>query len=1458
MRIAEGDKNVPGLEPETYHLQEREKLSEAITRSWNRLIGFWSAFQSASASLKESDAAIGLTRDKWLLPLFQELAYGRLPAGSGFEIEGKRYPISHVWQNTPIHLLGRNVDLDRPTKGVAGAARHSPHGLVQEFLNRHDGHLWGFLSNGLKLRILRDNKSLTRQAYVEFDLAGMMEGQVYSDFAILWLLCHESRVEAARANECWLEKWTDTARERGTRALEDLRAGVEQAIRALGRGFLAHPANRGLVDRLRKGALDKQDYYRQLLRTVYRLIFLFVAEDRDLLLTAAHGSQERDRYLRHYSMSHLRTLAERRRGSPHSDLWQGLRLVFAKLSSDSGCTELGLSALGSFLWSDKATPDIDGSELANTDLLAAIRSLAFTLDGKIHRTIDYRNLGAEELGSVYESLLELHAEVNADAPTFDLKIAAGHERKTTGSYYTPTSLIECLLDSALDPILQEAANQPDPEKAILDLKVCDPACGSGHFLIAAAHRMANGLAAVRTGDEEPSPGAVRKALRDVVGRCLYGVDINPMAVELCKVNLWLEALEPGKPLSFLEHHIQCGNSLLGTTPALIRKGIPDEAFEPLEGDDKAICRIFKKKNRAERDAGQGSLLEAMHEPWARLGDLATAVADLDEIPDDTVGSQRVKQDRWEQLVRSNIYESGRLWADAWCAAFVWMKVDDPNLPYPITEAVFRRIERDPLSVAGRMREEIRRFASDYQFFHWHIGFPTVFGVPRSQEEGAGHGAGWSGGFDVVVGNPPWDKIQPEEQKFFAGLRPDIAGIPKASERKGAIERLSTEAPEVYRLWMRHRRWIDGVGHLTKNGGVFPLSSEGNLNTYRLFAELSALLVGPAGIAGLIVQSGLATDETGRHLFASLVNTRRLRLFLDFENRLGLFPAVDSRFRFALVVISGDRRAAHDAARPLFGFLLQDVAELSEPGRLIELTADDLHLFNPLSLTAPVFLSKRDLNVQRGIYSRSVHILVSEGDRLADIRFLGELYNMTRDSRFFLAADYRDPSGGYVPLYEAKNLNQFDHRFAGLQEKRFGEYDDRTKQDPAVSLAPRSYVAEGDVQHRLAKQRFTNAWMCGFRDVARSTDERTAIFAIFPRSAVGNSINLVLGLSAEQALWFVANGNSFAFDFACRAKVGGMHVNIWIMSQLPALPLSAYEEKASWSGGTVGDWITARALELTYTAYDLAPFAREIGYEGAPFRWDRERRFRLRCELDAAFFYLYGIERPDVEYILDSFPIARANDDRTFGTFRTKQQILDSFDEVRGAKTFVAAPQVVVAQPVVRGEAVGHVKSAVARTGDEPFQRVRPRYEERHTVAVPLVSLKVAAGAFSVDQAPEFQNWVRPRTDTPLAKGLFVAQVLGRSMEPEIPNGAYCLFRRMWTTPRGGSVVIVERHGANDPELGGSYTVKRFRQDVHQFPDGTRHVKSVLEPANPAFSAIVFDEDQDSSVRVIAELVEVLQ
>lgn len=750
-RLAQRDREVPGVTPDAYHLGSGERINEAISRSWNRLLAVWKNFSVAVGQLPESDLGTTLTREKWLLPVFQELGYGRLSTAKPFEFEGRRYSISHTWQNTPIHLVSFRADLDERSEAIVGARKSTPHSMVQEFLNRSEAHLWGIVSNGYRLRLLRDNASLTRQAYVEFDLQAMMQGEVYADFALLWLLLHQSRVEGERPELCWLEKWTQEARQRGARALDQLRDGVEEAITALGQGFLAHPANTALRDRLRSGELSTLDYFRQLLRVVYRFLFLFIAEDRDLLHPPEVPAKTRENYRRHYSLTRLRRMAQRLGGTQHSDLWHIVQLIVRSLGSKGGCPSLGLPALGSFLWAERATPALADCRLSNRHLLQTIRSLAFSQQGRFRRPVDYKNIGSPEFGSVYESPLEQHPKINLDAAKFELGTHAGNERKTSGSHYTPPPLVNCLLDSALEPVLRERERDfakfgfKSAEQALLALKVCDKAVGSGHFLVAAAHRIAKRLASIRTGEEEPAPAALRHALRDVIGRCLYGVDINPMAVELCKFALWLEALEPGKPLSFLDHHIQCGNSLLGATPALMAQGIPDAAFEPIEGDDKKYCSQFKKANREE--AAQLQLLTATDKPWEHLGNLATNIAQIASRPDDRLEDVQAKEQKYAELVRSTGYEFGHQLADAWCAAFVWKKCppakSSPSPPseggegrgevggfdFPITNEVFRRLERNPHDAPKWMRDEIQRLAGKYQFFHWHLAFPNVLQVP---------------------------------------------------------------------------------------------------------------------------------------------------------------------------------------------------------------------------------------------------------------------------------------------------------------------------------------------------------------------------------------------------------------------------------------------------------------------------------------------------------------------------------------------------------------------------------------------------------------------------------------------------------------------------------------------------------------------------------------------------------
>jgi hypothetical protein len=403
-RVLVQKEQLDGTRPEDYGLPQGERLNEVITPSWNRLRKHWAEFRAAAANLPEGEAGTGLTNDKWSLPLLRELGFGLLPTSAGPTIDGRSYAINRFFGPVPVHLVGFGLSLDRRAAGMRGAAAANPHGLVQEFLNRSPGHLWAIVANGLRLRILRDNQALSRQSFLEFDLEAMFTGEVYSDFVLLWLTGHATRFalrEPDRPESCWLEQWAKQAEEQGTRALGDLRVGVERALQIFGEGFTSHPKNTALRDALRTSQVSLADFHGQLLRVVYRLIFLFVADDRTIdgqsLLHPRDDSEgarfARDCYAAHYSTARLRELASTIKGSRHGDLWRQLQLLVGALSGDVSFAavreHLALPVLGSFLWDPASTAALNHAELSNYDFLEGLRHLAFTRQGKVLRHVGW-------------------------------------------------------------------------------------------------------------------------------------------------------------------------------------------------------------------------------------------------------------------------------------------------------------------------------------------------------------------------------------------------------------------------------------------------------------------------------------------------------------------------------------------------------------------------------------------------------------------------------------------------------------------------------------------------------------------------------------------------------------------------------------------------------------------------------------------------------------------------------------------------------------------------------------------------------------------------------------------------------------------------------------------------------------------------------------------------------------
>jgi hypothetical protein len=1291
-RIGDGEPELPGSDAASYGLQSGESVRRYANRSFAYLQDVWREF--AKHRDRAGDAASArLTRERWLLILLRELGYDPIEAlPGGISVDDKPFPVSHRFDAVPVHLLGWGVELDRRTAKVRGAAGAAPHSMLQQLLNRADGYLWGVLSNGQKLRVLRDSTSLVGSAYVEFDLEAIFDGDLFPDFVLLYRLAHASRVQvrdaAAGPSSCLLEQWRSYGAKQGERALEQLRDGVEAALEVLGTGFLDHPDNAALRAAI-EVSLSLEDYKRSLLRLVYRLLFWFVAEDREVLLDPDAEPSAKERYDSYFSARRLRDLALRRRYSRHSDLWESVRLVFDILGREGGHPRLALPGIGGLFEPGPLDRPLAGARITNEVLLRAVEALAVLPDrrGGGRQRVDFRHLGAEELGSVYESLLELRPRWDPAERRFHTERLAGNERKTTGSYYTPSSLVECLLDSALDPLLDEACALPSREErvaALLNLTVCDPACGSGHFLIAAARRIAKRLAAEETEELEPTPAAVRTAMRRVVGRCIYGVDVNEMAAELAKVSLWLEAMEPGRPLGYLDANIRVGNSLLGVTPRLLRDGIPDAAFVALTGDERKAVAALKKQNAAER-AGQGDLFG-----WSgiQVGNTALA-AEAEEV---VYAEPRSLADVHVQAKRAQALESdrrhARLVADAWCAAFVQPKTEATRMS-AITQAVLERLDKGESSLdLADVESTVEDLAKQYRFFHWHIEFPHIFRVP---ERGAvDEATGWQGGFSCVLGNPPWEKVEFKEQEFFASRAPEIANAAHASARKKMIAALAVAedrgAQTLYHDYLAGQREIECITHLFKSSGRYPLTGAGRLNTYAVFAETGREILHPHGQFGMILPTGIATDATTQDFFKDLVVSRGLVSLYDFENEDKVFPNVHNQFRFALLSVSGRRRPVD---RVSLVFRVRQANQIA--ARAYSLTPDEITLLNPNTGTCPVFLSRRDAEITLGIYRR-VPVLWQEGDPAGNpwgLWFRQGLFNMATDSGLFRTAEQLEADGWtldgnhfvrgddrMLPLYEAKMAHHFDHRYATyesatreqLNKGTLPRLDDAAHTDPTCVPLPRYWMAESAVDERLG-ERWSRGWLLGWRDIARSTDERTLISTVIPRTAVGHTVPLALSRAQPaRVAGLLANLSSYCVDYVVRQKASGTHLTYTYMKQFPVLPPERYDEAAPWDrgAGSLEAWITPRVLELTYTAYDIAAYARDLGDDGPPFRWDPARREMMRAELDAAYFHLYGIGRNDVEYIMDTFKVVRQKDEQAHGEYRTKRLILERYDAMADA------------------------------------------------------------------------------------------------------------------------------------------------------------------------------------------------
>ena len=1216
---------------------------------------------------------------------------------------------------------------------------NNPSLQVTDYLLR-TGIQWGVLTNGRLWRIYEREQSKGLEKWYEVDLVRILDpsGQQsldYKPISQLDAFKYFYRFFRRQAFPDFLQKVLNESVDYELVVSEDLKENAYKALRILAEGFVK--SNPNILNRER----DKELIRKKSFILIYRLLFILFAESKPYKAQERLLPRGNKRYDEDYSLWGLRHLIEEKAGDDlskrnysrfdtiGSELLAKLKKLFRLVDNGSEHfnipkEEFEVPAYNGRLFDPghfKEDWTITDRYLAEViDLLSRAPKKKNLL---VLHFIDYGYLDIDKLGGIYEGLLENRLEVAEDdivpavvdgkerwLPVNEARglkkvrlkeqvkkgeyypVTDRGERKTSGSYYTTSILVDYIVEQTLKPLIDRCEKEIEPEREklekllekrrsqkgmegevakiqkkldellpreILGLRILDPAMGSGHFLVSATKYLAKRLTEFSTGEEvEEEDNDYRIAKRRIVENCIFGVDKNELAVELAKVSLWIETVARNHALSFLDHHLRWGDSLLGTT----------------------INSLQKLRHEKKPPAGTtAALFSAPLMPFIK--DAIGLYTLIERTPSRTARKVKHKENLLKEarnLIRP-FREVTDIWMADWFTDIDREDYESAHVNLQITGKEKRDKEFEKLREKEWFKE-VQRLYGKHRFFHWELEFPEAYfdaDAKRLHDPG----------FDAVIGNPPWERIRLEEVQFFTGRSSKIALATRAADRKEMIKKLEEENPELWQEYLEAKDDADRVLHYFHKSGFYPLMGRGDTNFYAVFTERAEKLIKQIGRVGFLTPSGIATDNTTRYFFQQLVDNHRLVVLLDFENKKKFFEDSHSSFKFSMILFGGAGVKLDEISAAFF--LHKEEFEKLVVGskeRVIELKSSDFALFNPNTRTCPIFRRRRDYELTRKIYEHAPILIDKSGKKEKNpwgVSFL-RMFDMTNDSHLFRTSAELEKDGFYLvegnvykkgkdvlylPLYEAKMIHFFDHRYAegvtgttklvSTQASKVVSSD--RKIDPQFTGTPRFWVPKEEVGKQVPEN---CKWLMGFRNIARPTDVRTFITTIFPLSGVGNSMPLIFPSSEhlKRTPALLANLSSIPFDYTIRQKAGGTNLNFFIVEQLPVLPPERYDEE--FHGKKLIDIISPKVLELCYTAHDLAGFAQDMCYVDKkgkvkkPFTWDEERRFHLRCQLDALYFILYGLDTGEATEILETFPIVKREDEKRYGRYRTRDLIVN--------------------------------------------------------------------------------------------------------------------------------------------------------------------------------------------------------
>ena len=1189
----------------------------------------------------------------------------------------------------------------------------TPHGQILRYLSTaetvSDGRIrWGILTNGGVWRLYDHRARPRASAYYEANVQTMLAGDDGDGLMTFYLLFRrDAFILQEGATATFLETAILEGRRYEEKVAQDLSGVVFESVFPSLISTLAEVSNAGLGE-VRDAALI----------FLYRLLFLLYAEDRGLL--PVNDPRYDDYGLR----KRVRDDVARRMGQ--GDAFSGvaanyyghLATLFRQI--DKGDPSIGLPPYNGGLFSAESAPILENVHLPDSVVAPVIYDLSHTRTPEGRRFVNYRDMSVQQLGSIYERLLEREPARN-DAGEIVIR-PNPYARKDSGSFFTPQELVDLIVERTLTPLAEErlkvfeakaeelkSDHRPkaqrldellklDPAEAALDLKVLDPAMGSGHFLVTAVDFLADYIAELIEyvpvvpewlDGEYVSPLVQRiAAIRDdilarakqsgwvinesqltdqaiirrmVLKRCIYGVDKNPLTVELAKVSLWLHSFTVGAPLSFLDHHLRCGDSLVGLR---VRDAVNDLqqlgslfAGSAIAGAEAATESMQRIEEMSDADIAE------VQESATLFENVEKTTADLRGLFDTLCGL------RW---LSAGMKKKERAVFEA---PLVEILGQQPGNAYTLlSRGAGQETETGPISPAFReLWADARAVADREDFLHWEAAFPGVW-------------LGWQnvhpqGGFDAVIGNPPWDRIKLQEVEWFATRAPEIALASTASARRAGISGLRDKEPTLAADYDAAKERADRFGQLVRASGHYPLLGGGDINLYSLFVERAMNLVKPDGVVGLLTPSGIYADLTAAKFFKSVSTSGRVAGLFDFENRKIFFKDVHASFKFCAFIFGGEGRRFQETE---CAFFLHDLETVNDPDRCFPLAPEDFTRVNPNTGTAPIFRTRRDAEITRGIYERHPALVdrsSGEERRAWPVKYV-RMFDMTNDSGLFRTREQLQDEGfypvqgnhwkrgndTYLPLYEGKMVQAFDHRAASVvvnpaNLNRPAQPRDATTEEhanPHWLPVPQFWVSEDSFNWKWPLE-----WVIGFKEITAATNHRTMIASVFPKATFGNKTPVFFPIDGDVedttsafkdcATLLTANLNCMAFDFVARQKIHGQTLNLFIVEQLPVIAPADCDRQ--FGDTSARELVRDHVLRLTYTAHDMAPFARDLGYDGPPFIWDEEERRHLRARLDALYFILYGLSRDDAAYVMETFPIVRREDEAAFGSFRTRDLVL---------------------------------------------------------------------------------------------------------------------------------------------------------------------------------------------------------